>query len=337
MTWLALDIGGANIKAADGLEYAVNTPFALWRNPGGLQEALRRVIEGAPACDRLAVTMTGELCDCFQNKREGVHHILDALDTAADGRQVWVYQVNGQLAPARDTRKAPLLAAASNWHVLARYVTRFADDGTALLVDIGSTTTDVIPLTAGRPMNRGNSDTERLICGELIYTGVERSPICAIVGYLPYRGQWCAVAQEYFATTLDAYLTLNELPEEPDNQNTADGRAATRAGAKDRLARSICADPSSFDDRDALCVAETVCRHQIAKVAAGIGRVLGRLGNRAICCVISGRGEFLARRVLDRLKIGVKVVALSDELGAAVSRCAPAHALAVLAKEGAGP
>ncbi len=49
--------------------------------------------------------------------------------------------------------------------------------------------------------------------------------------------------------------------------------------------------------------------------------------------VISGSGEFLARRLLARLGLDVPIVSLREELGPALSRAATAHALAVLARE----
>ncbi len=85
MTWLGLDIGGANLKAADGRGWAHSVPFALWRNPQGLIGALAALVETAPAAERLAVTMTGELCDCFRSKAEGVRHILAAVVQVARG------------------------------------------------------------------------------------------------------------------------------------------------------------------------------------------------------------------------------------------------------------
>jgi uncharacterized hydantoinase/oxoprolinase family protein len=50
--------------------------------------------------------------------------------------------------------------------------------------------------------------------------------------------------------------------------------------------------------------------------------------------VISGRGEFVARRAIERMKLSSKVISLSTELGPELSRTATAHALAVIAREG---
>ena len=334
MTWLALDIGGANIKAADGLRYCAIEPFPLWRHPQRLAEALRNVIEAAPACNHIAATMTGELADCFENKEQGVRHILQALSSAAGGRPIDVYQTSGQLQPLDTALGEPLLAAAANWHALARFAGRFAANGAALLIDIGSTTTDIIPLCDRHPQAAGCTDTERLLCGELLYTGVERSPVCSVLGYLPYRRQLCPVAQELFATTSDAYLTLSELPEEPDNRNTADGRPATRDAARARLARMICADTTSFDEADAMIAAEAIRRQQTERIARAVAQVVARQQQSPASVVVSGAGEFLARCVIEQMNLAVRLVSLGDELGPALSQCAPAHALAVLAREG---
>ena len=68
MKWLALDIGGANLKVADGRGHAESFPFELWRQPSHLAQELRTLIARSPACDHIAATMTGELADCFESK-----------------------------------------------------------------------------------------------------------------------------------------------------------------------------------------------------------------------------------------------------------------------------
>lgn len=332
---LALDIGGANLKAADGLGYAASQYFPLWQKPGELSAALAGLIAAAPQADRIVGTMTGELADCFASKAEGVSLILSALDVAADGRELLVYLTDGSFVAPKYAREQPLLAAASNWHALASFAGRFAPQGPGLLVDIGSTTCDLIPLVDGRPAAAGATDPERLAAGELVYTGVVRSPVCAVAAAFPWRGKQTPTAHELFATTWDAYLTLGELPEEPDCTHTADGRPATKAAARDRLARSICADRTMFDEADARAAATTIARAQLAKIAVAAQGVLRRLPAAPSTVIISGQGEFLARQLVDRMKLSATVVSLNDQLGPELSRAAPAHALAVLAREAA--
>jgi hypothetical protein len=334
MKWLALDIGGANLKAADGEKFAVTQPFPLWEKPQHLAEALRALIALVPKVDHLAATMTGELADCFSSKADGVDFILHALSTAADKRHTRVYMTNGMLVAPQIALKQPLLAAASNWHALAKYAARYVGKGTGLLFDIGSTTCDIIPLMGGNPVSIGNTDPNRLLNGELVYTGVERSPLCAVVSTVPWKGRQCPVAHEVFATTQDIYLILGDLPEELQNHNTADRRPAVKLAARDRLARMICADREVYSEADARAAAEAAAKKHIERVAISLGHVVGRLPEPPETVVISGRGEFLARRVLEHLQLKPKIVSLSSELGPELSRCAAAHALAVLAREG---
>jgi probable H4MPT-linked C1 transfer pathway protein len=333
VTWLGLDIGGANLKASDGDRFARSQPFALWRDPARLPQELRALLAAAPAADRLAVTMTGELADCFASKAQGVRFIVDAVREAAGERAVFIYLTDGRLVSPELALRRPLLAAASNWHALARFVGRYAARGPALLLDVGSTTCDIIPLVDGIPAACGRNDTERLLAGELVYTGVERSPVCAVAAVVPYRGQQCPVAQELFATARDVYITLGQLPEDAGCRDTADGQPATRLAARRRLARMIAADVRQFSQRDALVLAAAVAEAQTRQLAAAIRQVADRLAAWPSTVILSGHGDFLAQRALLHLGQRRRPLSLQDQLGPQQSRCAPACALAVLARE----
>lgn len=338
MNWLALDIGGANLKMANGQGFADSRAFALYRDPHQLAQELRTFIAEAPACDRLVCTMTGELADCFASKADGVNHILQAVIEAADGRHTRIYLTTGALVTPQVAKTRPLRAAASNWHALARYVGRSLPKGVGLLVDIGSTTTDIIPLVEGVPAAKGTTDTQRLLNYELVYTGVERSPVCAIAPSVQYRGQECPLAQEFFATTKDVYVILQDLPEEATNVSTADGKPATKVAARARLGRSICADSEEFNHRDAMLMAQNLADAQVDRVAAAIRHVVDQMPSPPTVIFISGHGEFVASRAIARAQIHANIRSLSKELSPGVSRCATAHALAVLAREAsAGP
>ena len=333
MKWLALDIGGANIKFADGNLFAESHAFALWQGRKKLTQQLRMMIAQAPQSTHLAVTMTGELADCFVTKSEGVKFILDAVHEASDGRHTRVYLTDGRLVSSAIAVREPLLAAASNWHCLAKFLGRVAEEGTAMLMDIGSTTCDIIPLIDGVPAASGKTDTERLLNGELVYTGVERSPICALIDSAPYRGNQCGIAQEFFATTGDVYVILGDLPEGKTRTNTADGKPATKGACRIRLSRIICADDDNFNHRDAVAIAHAVSEAQTHLIAGAVKRVIGEMPDLPEKVILSGHGEFLAQRVLESLKLPAEVIVLSKLLGVSVSRCATAHALAVIAQE----
>jgi probable H4MPT-linked C1 transfer pathway protein len=324
---LGLDVGGANLKAAHSAGGARSRPFALWKSPAALPDALRELLRGWPAFDRLAVTMTGELCDCYETKRDGVHAILAADAAAAGGTPTDVWLTDGRLADLAAARAEPLLAAASNWLALATFASRFAPRGPALLLDVGSTTTDVVPLLDGRPVPTGRTDAERLRCGELVYTGVRRTPVCALLGGLG--------AAELFATALDVYLVLGQLPEDPEDRDTADGRPATRAAAEARLARMLCADLETSTEEERRDLAVRAARRQVALVVHAVEAVAGRLPAPPETVILSGSGEFLAGIAWNgqRTCPPCPVVSLGQRLGPEASRAGCAYALAVLASE----
>src|SRR5262249_6004559 len=146
--------------------------------------------------------------------------------------RVWLN--DGRFVSPATARATPLAAAAANWLALAAFAGRYAPRGPALLIDIGSTTTDIVPLLDGRPVPLGLTDPARRRSWGRVDGGVRRAPLGAVAG-----GQGAA---EWSATPLDASLILGPVAEAPDDRNTADGRPATRAAAPARLARMLCAD-----------------------------------------------------------------------------------------------
>ena len=335
--WIGLDIGGANLKAADGRGWCQNLPFALWREPERLSAALAELLRIAPDVDGVAVTMTGELADCFETKAAGVERILsavrEALEMVGKRSPVRVYRTDGALVELSAARDEPLLVAAANWHAIAEFGGRYVTARAALLLDLGSTTCDLIPLVDGEPAAQDRTDPDRLVSGELVYTGVVRSPICALVRELPWRGRPCRVAQEVFSTTRDAYLLLEDVPESASDTNTADGRPATHSFAHDRLARQICADRTLFGMADALAAAAAVKQAQLALLAEALTQLRGAGTAEVSQVIVSGQGEFLLRELLAAEMPNAEILSLAERLGPGASQAAAAHALAVLAAE----
>jgi probable H4MPT-linked C1 transfer pathway protein len=195
---LGWDIGGANLKAAfvDGAgsdAIVLEQPFPLWRESHRLANALVELASRLGAPRAMAITMTAELADCFATKREGVAFVLDAFRSVFPTLQLSVYGVDGRFHSVDEAKARPLQVAAANWRASAALVARSFPD--AIFFDAGSTTTDVIPIVSGQVAVRGTTDPTRLRSGELVYTGALRTPVCAIVRYLPLGGRRCRVGE----------------------------------------------------------------------------------------------------------------------------------------------
>jgi probable H4MPT-linked C1 transfer pathway protein len=325
------DIGGVNVKAArlsdgDGLLVALE-PFELQRAPERLAPTLATVAAGLGAAgdERHAVTMTAELSQHFRTKREGVDFVLDALATAFAADRLHVFGTDGRFHTVDDARRHPLVVAAANWAATASLVARTVP--TCLLVDVGSTTTDVIPLVDGMVVASGRTDPGRLATGELVYTGALRTPAEAVTPRVPFRGASAGVSAEGFAIMGDVHVWLGTLAPEDYTTPSPDGRSTSRDFAGERLARVVCADREMLDDGDIDTIARALADAQLETVAAAIERVRGR-HPRIDTAVVTGLGDFIAAAAARRA--GLAVTRLAERLGDSAARTAPAAAVAIL-------
>jgi hypothetical protein len=322
---LGVDIGGANLKAAHSSGLTRTQAFALWKNPAGLSAALADMLVGWPEYRTLAVTMTGELCDCFSSRRVGVQAILDAVEALQFRGAVQVWCNDGWFRSIAEARKLPLQVASANWLALATYAGQFAPQGSALLIDVGSTTTDNIPLVDGKPVPKGRTDVERFSCGELVYLGARRTPLNVLLGT---QG-----AAEFFATMQDVLLVLGVTEEDASDCDTADGRPATVAAAHSRLARMICADveTSTLEERTAL--AADMLERWTRAAAAQLTKVSSLMREAPLTVILAGSGELLARKAVQLAQSHPKVISVANLLGPAISTAACAYAVAAIAAE----
>jgi len=164
---------------------------------------------------------------------------------------------------------------------------------------------------------------------------VRRTPVCAIAREVPFRGTSHAVAAELFATTLDVYLLLGQIPEDTDDCGTANGLPATREAAHDRLARMLCSDRSECARDDAVAVAGYLAITQRTLIEAAVDRVLARQPSAPCHMVISGSGEFLAREIIAGHPVISRstVISLAGNLSPMIAEAACAFAVARLAAE----
>jgi (4-(4-[2-(gamma-L-glutamylamino)ethyl]phenoxymethyl)furan-2-yl)methanamine synthase len=333
-SWIGLDIGGANIKIAHEDGNARTVPFEVWKRPDELGKAIAAAAAALPASDRAAVTMTAELCDCYTAKTVGVNAVLDAVLEGLPAFSIVVWGVDGEFHSVAEARRQPHLAAAANWLALANLAARSIPDSRGLLIDIGSTTTDLIPLEHGRVAARGRSDTGRLQTGELVYAGVRRTPVCALATELPLRGIVTGLAAEIFASTLDVYLTLGDVADSPSDLSTADGRPATVEAARDRLARMVGADRDGFSHDDAHAFAHSADECLTQRLVLAAERASAATIGRPTVAVVAGSGEFLARRVARRIiETDGPIISLREVWGTVASSAGCAFALVKLAAE----
>lgn len=331
--YLGIDVGGANTKlaTADGRVESRYAP--LW-------EAKERLFDVLAAAQRtygshleaVGAVMTGELSDCFASRREGVLFIKEAL--ASTFESVLFFDLSGTFQDASAVDRNPLAFAASNWLASATLVAKQYPD--AIFVDIGSTTTDVIPIVGGQVRAR-KTDLGRLQAGELLYSGILRTNIAALLQTVELaEGEVSGVASELFAITADAYLVLGELSEaeyscSSPNSYAFRGREAdekSRVSALQRLARVVCSDLEELGERGTVRIAAQVKRVQVDALAGAFARLRAEYGLETV--VAAGIGDFLVREAAAVLDL--HPVFLSTVYGNDIAATFPAYAVAKLAK-----
>jgi probable H4MPT-linked C1 transfer pathway protein len=338
------DIGGAHLKAAatDGagqIRAVVQEPCPLWQGLDRLETALDRAFAAlAPGPDcRHAVTMTGELVDYFADREQGVLALVEIMTARCAPNAPLVFAgFDGFLAPEAIGSREVAKIASANWLASGFWVAERQDE--ALFVDIGSTTTDLVPICDGEVKTKGYTDYERMRYDELLYSGIVRTPVPALADRLPFEGEWAGLMAEHFATSADIYRLTGELPDHADQMPAADGGEKTVAGSARRLARLLGRDLESATLTQWRRAARFLRERQLAKIRSAVDRQLSRglLSDRAPL-VGAGVGRFLVRELAGRL--GHPYLDFSDLFSMvmphdefATADCAPAAAVACLAR-----
>ena len=240
----------------------------------------------------------------------------------------------GFLTPRNATQKTDAVASA-NWAASAQLVASHLRD--ALFVDVGSTTTDLVPIRGGVLKVRGFSDADRLACEELVYTGVTRTPIMALADRIPFDGQWIPAMAEYFATTADVYRLTGDLPEGADQLSAADNGGKTVRDSARRLARMIGRDVESARFAQWKQCAHHLADLQLLQIRQACERVLSRtVAVDRSPIVGAGVGRFLVRKLAAQLGRRYldfdSLIDVVPKAASCASSCAPAVAVALLAQ-----
>jgi probable H4MPT-linked C1 transfer pathway protein len=292
------DIGGAHVKAArvqrGEVVVAAQWPCPLWQGLQHLDAALVQAAQRWPdaAAQRHAVTMTGEMVDLFTHREDGVARLAAHLAAALPAPRFFGGD-DGWLGATDAAAHWPQIASA-NWLATARHAAQALPGDNGLVIDIGSTTTDLIAFAHGRVLTQSRSDAQRLRNGELVYHGVVRTPLCALARRIAWRGAAHNVMNEFFATSADVYRTTGELDPAHDQQPSADNAAKDAPATQARLARMVGLDARDGSATDWLEFARAWRAAQLDELRSQVARVIDAhaLGT-PLRVVAAGCGAFL--------------------------------------------
>jgi probable H4MPT-linked C1 transfer pathway protein len=307
---LGWDIGGAHVKVAllnpsGQLHQVTQLPCPLWQGMDRLQNTCEEILDGLPDGPvRHAITMTGEMADLFADRASGVAAIVALLEETLKRRRgqdsLRCYAGAAGFIDATQSSCHAAQIASANWLATASFLARGNDEG--ILVDIGSTTTDLIAFAGGTVCGAAASDADRLGSGELVYAGVVRTPLMALAGRAPFAGAWRSTMNEYFATSADVFRVLHELDESTDVLPAADNGPKTLDGSARRLLRMVGEDLSGATQVPARQLASWYRLRLLQTLEEALALLLSRGDVSAAAPLIGvGVGRFLVADLAARL------------------------------------
>ena len=328
------DIGGANTDLAvidfeNGEIKNIEVDFAylpMWSNNDDLSRVLVELIENicpVSGIDAVGISMTAELVDAYDTKKDGVLDVVGKCEETFSCPIAYV-GIDGMMSK-EDIEEAPLKAAAANWIATAQIATLICDN--CIFIDTGSTTTDIIPIKDGNECAIGKSDFDRSATGELVYTGTLRTNLASFLDKVELNGKEYRVASELFAQTADVYTVLDLIKAEDYVCDTFDGEGKSKLDCAKRIARVVCADLEmlSMEDIEEMC--RFIHQKQVEQIADGLKQVHETQGLDLI--VTTGLGKDILDKKAAEL-LGLEVKSMGDILTDEECVVAPAAGTAVM-------
>ena len=328
------DIGGANTDLAvidfeNGEIKNIEVDFAylpMWSNNDDLSKVLVELIENicpVSDIDAVGISMTAELVDAYDTKKDGVLDVVKKCEETFSCPIAYV-GVDGMLSK-EEIEQTPLKAAAANWIATAQIATLISDN--CIFIDTGSTTTDIIPIRDGKECAIGKSDFDRSATGELVYTGTLRTNLASFLDNVELNGKRYRVASELFAQTADVYTVLGLISEEDYVCDTFDGESKSKMDCAKRIARVVCADLEMLSFEDIYDMSNFIHQKQIEQIADGLKQVHETQNLDLI--VTTGLGKDILDRPAAEL-LGLEVRSMGDILTDEECVVAPAVGTAVM-------
>ena len=328
------DIGGANTDLAiidfenDDIKN-IEVDFAylpMWSNNDDLSRVLVELIENicpVSEIDAVGISMTAELVDAYDTKKDGVLDVVEKCEDTFSCPIAYV-GIDGMISK-EEIEKSPLKAAAANWIATAQIATLISDN--CIFIDTGSTTTDIIPIKNGKECAIGKSDFDRSATGELVYTGTLRTNLASFLDKIEFRGKKYRVASELFAQTADVYRVLDLISEDDYVCDTFDGESKSKIDCAKRIARVVCADLEMLSMEDITEISEFIHQKQIEQIADGLKQVQKTQNLNLI--ITTGLGKDILDKPAAEL-LGLEVKSMGDILTDEECVVAPAVGTSVM-------
>lgn len=330
VTFLGIDIGGAHVKTVGLCEqkkiiFVSQDKVILWKNTELLEKYFLKLnkLFGKIRC---GITMTGELCDFFKSRKHGVDKIIKTSKSLKFKTYFFTNKKENFL------RKSKFSSIASmNWLATGKFLEKKIKD--ALIIDFGSTTTDLIFIKNYKIRNKFFSDFDRINNNELVYTGLTRTPTPFLSNLIVIGKKKYNLASEFFSNTGDLYRIKKLLPPGVDLLDSADGKSKSFTNSLRRLARNLCLDYKKNNTKILEIVAEKLIEIQMNKIFKESKKLIKKnISSKNIPLIVCGIGKKIIQKYAKKndykiidfedFLIGEKKMKLNASFHAPASSCA---------------
>jgi probable H4MPT-linked C1 transfer pathway protein len=332
------DIGGAHLKLAElnqnGQWVKIEQwSCPLWQGIEALDSLFNDIAQHKPvATSKHAITMTGELVDAFPHRQAGVEAILQSVEKHLPPAQSFIFASGGRWLNTETAKDAWQSVASMNWQATALLAAQQISEG--VIIDVGSTTTDIIPFQDEKILDSGETDQQRQLTGSLVYTGAIRTPLMAISHHAPVQGQMMRLANEWFATSGDIWRLKNELSSRAIQDPSADGQSWQEKDCQQRIARMLACDRNDIHENAWPEIVDWFANQQQQQIREALLGIIRRYHFRERPPIIGlGVGRFISQACAQEL--GHPYIDFADlcQNNRDAASYAPAAALALLAKQ----
>ena len=297
MKIIGWDIGGAHIKAAK-IDFNKKTSKTkqiyspIWKNLNYLKKSIKLIKKKLGKTNYHAITMTAELSDIFPDRKKGVNHVVNLSSKILGEKNIFFYSKKNFLKKKLAIKK-PFELNSMNWHATASFVSNFFPN--CILVDIGSTTSDIIPIKNKEIISKDVSDYQRLKSNELIYLGVLRTPIQAVE-------RKKNLINENFANLSDVYRVLNKIPSTFDLLPTLDRKTKNKHDSARRIARIFGKDYKKNHFLKWKKIAYQIEGEHLKILKSVIKKIEKKNFLKKVPIIGAGIGEFLVKKIYNKKK-----------------------------------
>ena len=307
--YLGWDIGGAHIKLSTikPNSFSFNIyKCNLWKSTDLLKKILHSVCRKYKRGFNIinVITMSGEMCDIFDSRNQGVKHILEIFKNI--NKENYVFSTKKPFFFKLSKKINPESISSANWFATAKFLETKVNN--AIAVDVGSTTTDIIVIKKGVCINKNYSDFSRLQSSELIYMGILRTPIHAVTKEI-YSGQKkFSIIPENFSNMSDVYRILSDIKPKIDYSENCDSKNKSYRNSLVRFSRIIGFDYHSKNERIVINLAKKIKLYQKNFLMQKITYTLQQhfQSKESVNIIGIGIGSFLIEEISKKIKMSYK-------------------------------